>query len=98
MDGHPDGRNIRSVWTINTVPFPEAHFACFPPKLPELCIKAASRKGDVVLDPFCGSGTTLQVADGLDRVWLGFEVGSYADVQAARLGPLTLAMAKERLG
>jgi DNA modification methylase len=71
---HPNGRNKRSVWTINTKPYKDAHFAVFPPKLPELCIKAGSSEGDIVLDPFFGSGTTGYVAQRLGRKWLGIEL------------------------
>jgi DNA modification methylase len=60
-------RNKRSVWTIATNPFPEAHFATFPPELPEICIKAGCPKGGTVLDPFGGAGTTGLVADRLQR-------------------------------
>jgi DNA modification methylase len=67
-------RNKRSVWTINTQPYKEAHFAVFPPKLPELCIKAGSSEGDVILDPFFGSGTTGWVAQRLGRNWIGIEL------------------------
>ena len=68
------GKNRRSVWTINTQSYKEAHFAAFPPKLPELCIKAGSSEGDVVLDPFFGSGTTGWVAQRLKRKWIGIEL------------------------
>jgi DNA modification methylase len=71
---HPNGRNKRSVWTINTKPYKDAHFAVFPPKLPELCIKAGSSEGDIVLDPFFGSGTTGWVAQRLGRKWIGIEL------------------------
>jgi DNA modification methylase len=67
-------RNKRSVWTIATQPYPEAHFATFPPKLIEPCILAGSRPGDTVLDPFAGSGTTLSVAKELNRQFLGIEL------------------------
>jgi len=67
-------RNRRSVWTINTQPYREAHFAVFPQKLPELCIKAGSREGDIILDPFFGSGTTGYVAQKLGRRWIGIEL------------------------
>lgn len=60
-------RNKRSVWTMATRPFPEAHFATFPPELPETCIKAGCPKGGTVLDPFGGAGTTAVVADILQR-------------------------------
>jgi len=70
-----DGQaNKRSVWKINTKPYKEAHFAVFPPKLPELCIKAGSSEGDIVLDPFFGSGTTGWVAQRLGRKWIGIEL------------------------
>lgn len=64
---NPAGRNIRSVWTIATQPYPGAHFATFPPKLVEPCIKAGCPEGGVVLDPFAGSGTTGMVAAALGR-------------------------------
>ena len=73
-EGHPKGRNKRDVWTINTQPYKEAHFAVFPTKLPELCIKAGTKEGDIVLDPFFGSGTTGYVAQKLGRKWLGIEL------------------------
>jgi len=69
-------RNKRSVWTINTQPYKEAHFAVFPPKIPELCIKAGSKEGDTVLDPFFGSGTTGWVAQRLGRKWIGIELNA----------------------
>ena len=67
-------RNKRSVWTINTKPYKDAHFAVFPDRIPELCIKAGSSEGDVVLDPFFGSGTTGYVAQRLGRKWMGIEL------------------------
>lgn len=60
-------RNKRSVWTVATAPFSEAHFATFPPALIEPMILAGSKRGDTVLDPFGGSGTTGLVADRLQR-------------------------------
>jgi DNA modification methylase len=67
-------RNKRSVWTITTKPYKEAHFAVFPTKLPELCIRAGTKEGDLVLDPFFGSGTTGWVARELGRNYLGIEL------------------------
>lgn len=66
--------NRRSVWRITNKPFKGAHFATFPPDIPELCIKAGSREGDIILDPFMGSGTTALVAKRLNRHYIGFEL------------------------
>jgi len=63
-----------SVWRIAPKPFTDAHFATFPPKLVEPCILSGSRPGDVVLDPFAGSGTTLQVSKHLGRRAVGIEL------------------------
>jgi DNA modification methylase len=60
-------RNRRSVWTIAPKPYKGAHFATFPPALVEPCVLAGSRPGDVVLDPFAGSGTTGEVSKRLGR-------------------------------
>jgi DNA modification methylase len=68
------GRNKRSVWTINTQPTSYAHFATFPEKLVEPCILAGSRPGDLILDPFAGSGTTGRVAIRHGRQFIGTEL------------------------
>jgi DNA modification methylase len=68
------GRNRRSVWTVTTKPFKGAHFAVMPEALVEPCILAGSRPGDVVLDPFLGSGTVARVAQRLGRHWIGVEL------------------------
>jgi len=68
------GANKRSVWTIATQPYPEAHFATFPEALVEPCILAGSKPGDTVLDPFLGSGTTAWVAQRLGRKCIGYEL------------------------
>jgi DNA modification methylase len=67
-------RNKRSVWTVNTQPYKEAHFATFPPKLIEPCILAGCPKGGIVLDPFGGSGTTGEVAEKYNRKWVLIEL------------------------
>jgi DNA modification methylase len=79
-------RNKRSVWTIATVPYPEAHFATFPPALVEPCIKAGCPEGGTILDPFSGAGTAAMVADRLGRDAIGIE-----------LNPDYVAMAERRL-
>jgi DNA modification methylase len=80
------GRNRRTVWTIATQPYPEAHFATFPEKLVEPCVLAGCPVGGTVLDPFCGSGTTGVVAARLGREFIGIE-----------LNPEYVAMAKRRI-
>ena len=67
-------KNKRDVWSITNKPYKGAHFACFPPDLIEPCILAGSRKGDVILDPFMGSGTTAMVAKQHDRSYIGCEL------------------------
>jgi len=67
-------RNCRSVWDINTQPFPEAHFATFPPALVRPCILSGSKPGSFVLDPFFGSGTVGVVCQELGRDFIGIEL------------------------
>jgi len=81
-----DTRNARSVWTIPTQPFKEAHFATFPPDLAERCIKAGCPVGGTVLDPFGGAGTTGLVADRLQRNAVLIELSpAYADIARRRI-------------
>jgi DNA modification methylase len=79
-----DQRNLRSVWTVATQPFKEAHFATFPPALIEPCIKAGCPHGGVVLDPFGGAGTTGLVADRLQRSAILIELNPEYTAMAAR--------------
>jgi site-specific DNA-methyltransferase (cytosine-N4-specific) len=69
-------RNLRSVWTINPKPYTEAHFATFPTTLVEPCVKAGTKKGDTVLDPFTGSGTTGLVAGKMGREFIGIDLNA----------------------
>lgn len=62
-----ESRNARTVWTIGTEPFKEAHFAVFPTEIPRRCILAGCPEYGVVLDIFGGSGTTGEVARELGR-------------------------------
>ena len=79
-------RNRRSVWTVATRPYKGAHFATFPPALIEPCILAGSRPGDIVLDPFMGSGTTAAVALQHGRQYLGCELNrEYGPLQQERI-------------
>jgi DNA modification methylase len=68
------GANKRSVWTVATKPFSEAHFATFPPELITDCIKAGCPENGIVMDPFMGAGTTALVARKLNRNFIGFEL------------------------
>ena len=75
--GYPpiaNGRNRRSVWRIPTKPYTEAHFATFPEELVRPCILAGSGLGDIVLDPFVGSGTTVKIAEELGRRGIGIDL------------------------
>lgn len=93
IGGDGETRNRRSVWTVPTQPYAGAHFAVFPAALIEPCVLAGSRPGDVVLDPFMGSGTTAQVAQALGRQWIGCELNTeYAPLQQARTAQAALAV------
>ncbi len=88
-------RSMRDVWSFAYKPLTrvkyerEANFAVFPTELPKRCIKASSRKGDLVLDIFAGSGTTLGVAKSLGRDYLGIEVNSsYSNLIERRIDSL----------
>jgi DNA modification methylase len=84
--GTNDTRNKRSVWTIPTQPFAEAHFATMSPELAETCIKAGCPAGGTVLDPFGGAGTTGLVADRMQR-----------DAILCELNPEYIQIAKRRI-
>lgn len=81
------GRNKRCIWSINTRPQKDAHFATFPPALVETPIKAGCTEGGIVLDPFIGSGTTAEVAHLLGRNFIGIELNpDYVIIANKRLG------------
>jgi len=71
---NPLGKNPGDVWAIPTQSYPESHFATFPSALIKLVIKAACPENGTVLDPFCGSGTVLEVCRELNRNAIGFEL------------------------
>jgi DNA modification methylase len=79
-------RNKRSVWSVPTTPFKDAHFATFPPNLIEPCIRAGSPQNGCILDPFAGAGTTGLVADRLQR-----------DAVLIELNPKYVEMARSRI-
>lgn len=87
MDYHPAGKNPGDVFEVTTKPFPEAHFAVYPPELCEKPIKATCPPDGIVLDPFAGAGTTLLVAKQLDRRFIGVDLNAeYVALAEKRLG------------
>ena len=81
-----DRKNKRDVWSVTNKPYKQAHFAVFPPDLIEPCILAGSREGDIVLDPFMGSGTTAMVAKQHNRHYIGCELhDNYKDLIEQRV-------------
>ena len=85
--GEEGWRNRRTVWSINTEAFPEAHFATFPSALVAPCILAGSATGDSVLDPFFGSGTVGAVSVNHQRKFVGIELNpEYVEIAERRLG------------
>ncbi|MDO5115982.1 MAG: site-specific DNA-methyltransferase [Synergistaceae bacterium] len=81
-----DGRrNKRSVWTVSTVPFKEAHFATFPPESIRPCILAGCPVGETVLDPFFGAGTVGVVCCEESRKYIGIEINPrYVEIAKKR--------------
>lgn len=85
--GQGDTRNKRTVWEVNTTAYPGAHFATFPPALVVPCLRASTRPGDTVLDPFGGTGTVAAVAVQWQRSAILCE-----------LNPAYAALAEQRIG
>jgi site-specific DNA-methyltransferase (cytosine-N4-specific) len=87
---HPLGRNPGDVWAIPTRPYTGPHFAAFPIELPTRCIQAGCKPGGLVLDPFCGTGTTGLAALSLGRRFAGIELSpAFAALAAERLADTT---------
>jgi DNA modification methylase len=85
--------NKRDVWTVNTKSYKGAHFATYPEELVEPMVLSGSRVGDIVLDPFFGSGTTGAVAQKLGRKWIGCELNKdYEALQFERLKQQSLEL------
>lgn len=88
-----DERNKRTVWTVPTEPFPQAHFATFPQALIRPCILAGCPEGGTVLDPFSGAGTTPLVAKENGRRFVAIELKpEYCKIQARRIAQEVLAL------
>ena len=90
-----NGRNRRTVWNVNTMPFPEAHFATFPPALIEPCVLASTVEDNFVLDPFFGSGTVGVVCKKWKRNFVGIELNKeYIEIARKRLNVAELHVLK----
>ena len=86
MRPNPDGKNKRSVWTVNNRPYKEAHFATFPEELIVPMIKAGCPENGLVLDPFMGAGTTGLVCKKLKRNYVGIELNpKYIEIAEKRI-------------
>jgi DNA modification methylase len=82
----PNGRNLRTVWDIHTQPTRDSNSATYPPMLVEPCVELGTNPGDLILDPFIGSGTTGLVATRLHRRFLGIELNpDYVQLVERRL-------------
>lgn len=88
---HPKGRNKRTVWEIPLSKFRDTHFAVYPEALVKTCLLASTQKGDIVLDPFTGSGTTGVVAIQNERQFIGCElVKTYRDMAQKRIDEVVI--------
>ena len=86
-NGSPQTKNRRSVWSLKTEPFNGNHFAVFPTELVRLCIESSTRPGDLVIDPFFGSGTVGVVCQELGRPFVGIELNpEYAEIAPPAFG------------
>lgn len=84
--GDSGTRTKRDVWSVGVASYPEAHFATYPTELITPCILAGTKEGDIVLDPFSGSGTTGEVAMVHGRHYIGTELNpDYAQLSEKRL-------------
>jgi len=97
---YSDGKaNKRSVWSVATRPYKDAHFATFPPELITPCILAGCPKDGIVLDPFMGSGTTAEVAYKLGRNYIGCELNpAYIELGRAEAAKQNLTVSELKQG
>lgn len=92
------GRQMRSVWSVNTQGLKHNHFASFPEEIVERCIKAGCPKDGVVLDIFLGTGTTLLVAEKLGRNGIGIELNKeYIKIAKERLNNINKVKPKRKV-
>ncbi len=81
---HSRGKNPSDLWIINSQPSSEKHYARWPEKLVERMLLCSTKAGDTIVDPFCGSGTTIRIAEQWNRVGYGIDLG-YRDIQGRKL-------------
>jgi len=86
---NPNGKNRRDVWSLPNVKSKTSHAAIMPENLAEICVLGGSEPGDVVLDPFCGTGSTGAAALKTGRSFVGVDlVPDYAAQASERLTKL----------
>jgi DNA modification methylase len=78
---NPKGKNMGDMLMVNIKSYHGIHEAVFPEELVEPLIKMGSAEGDIVLDPFAGTGTTCRVAERLGRIGVGVELNSEYIIQ-----------------
>jgi len=85
-----DDSNSSDFWSISTKPFKGPHFAVYPEEICIKPIKSSCPPDGIVLDPMCGSGTTLVVAKKLGRKYIGFEINpNYVEMAKKRLSEIS---------
>lgn len=95
---NPSGSPLRNFWLLPSTPSGDAHTAAFSTEIPRRAILLASRPGDLILDCFAGSGTTLVVAEQEERDSIGIDLNqSYLDMAERRLEPARVDAAWETL-
>lgn len=86
---HPLGKNPGDFYSINTKPFKGAHFAVYPEEICVRPIKSSCPPNGIVLDPMCGVGTTLVVAEKLGRKWIGIDLNpNYVEMARNRIASM----------
>lgn len=88
---NPLGKNPGDIWSIPSQPSGDAHYAMWPSRLVERMIKCSTKAGDIVLDCFAGSGTTIKKAKELQRIGIGIDLG-YHEISSKKIGTIQKQM------